>query len=75
MPIEVSSSVLLSQIVNWFVLLIIIIIAFWLGRNARKKGLPWSTVIAWSALTLFICPVGLGLSFLMGKRDSKKKTI
>lgn len=64
--------VLFAQIVNWIILAALIVAAFLVGRDARRRRNSWLAAIAWAALTLFVFPIGLGLYFLTGRRSQKK---
>ncbi len=68
---EVNHIVLLSQVINWIILSALLVAAFLVGRDARKKGTPWVETITWSALTLFAFPVGIGLYLLLGRGKLK----
>lgn len=68
---EINFMVLLTQIVNWMILAALIVVAFLIGRDARRRGNSWLAAIAWAALTLFAFPIGLGLYFLVGRRSQK----
>lgn len=66
---EINFMVLLSQIVSWVILAALIVAAFLVGRDARRRGHTWLNTIGWAVLTLFIFPIGLGLYFLCRTRN------
>ncbi len=55
----------LAQIINFVLLAVIIAFSLWfVGRDARKRGLPWLEVAGWTAISIFTFPLGFGLYFL-----------
>ena len=60
----------LAQSVNFVLLAAIIAISTWfVGRDARKRGLPWLEVAGWTGISVFTFPLGFGLYFLWRPRN------
>ena len=64
----IAASGIIVQAINSVILFAIIVVACLVGRDARKRGLPWISSIAWAMVTFFI-PffIGVGLYFLIGR--------
>lgn len=63
----------LAQAVNYVILAAIVAVSVWfVGRDARRRGLPWPATAGWTAISIFTFPIGFGLYFLLRLRTSKK---
>jgi hypothetical protein len=56
---------LLAATINSVILAVIGALSLWfVGRDARTRGLSWLETIAWTVLSIFTFPIGFGLYFL-----------
>ncbi len=63
----------LAQAVNYAILAGIVAVSVWfVGRDARRRGLPWLETVGWTAISIFTFPIGFGLYFLLRPRTSKR---
>ena len=64
---------LLAQTINFSILAAILALSLWfVGRDARKRGLSWLETIAWTAISIFTFPIGFGLYLLWRPRISRR---
>jgi hypothetical protein len=55
----------LAQVINFVLLAAVVSLSLWfVGRDARKRGLPWLEAAGWTAISTFTFPLGFGLYFL-----------
>jgi hypothetical protein len=55
----------LVQVINFALLAANIGLSLWfVGRDARRRGLPWLEAAGWTAISIFTFPLGFGLYFL-----------
>lgn len=69
---EIGSPTFLVWIINNIILALLIVAAFLVGRDARRRGDSWLAAVAWASLTLFVLPIGLGLYFFLGRHNSTR---
>lgn len=65
---SLNSGVNLAYLVNWFIMAAIVVVAAYVGRDARKRSYSWPETMAWVAISVFIFPVGVGIYFLWIRR-------
>ena len=62
----------LAQVINFVLLATVIALSLWfVGRDARKRGLPWLEAAGWTAISIFTFPLGFGLYFLWRPTETK----
>ena len=63
----------LAQLINFFLLAAVIALSLWfVGRDARTRGLPWLESAGWTAISIFTFPIGFGLYFLWRPHSEKE---
>ncbi|MDY6912577.1 MAG: PLDc N-terminal domain-containing protein [Chloroflexota bacterium] len=64
----ISTPGIIVQAINFAILFAVIVVACLIGRDARKRGLPWISAIVW-VLAAFFIPffIGAVLYFLIGR--------
>ncbi len=66
----------LAQAVNYVILAGIVGVSVWfVGRDARKRGLPWPETAGWTVISIFTFPFGFGLYLLWRPRNSKRDRV
>jgi hypothetical protein len=65
-----------SHVWNWAILILyfvaVIIAVILVARDSRERGYGYLAVIGWSAMVLFIFPIGLALYLLLVHKDFHK---
>jgi hypothetical protein len=65
-----------SYVWNWAILILyfvaVIIAVILVARDSRERGYGYLAAIGWSALVLFIFPIGLALYLLLVHKDFHK---
>ncbi|MGD9116854.1 MAG: hypothetical protein PVJ61_06760 [Dehalococcoidia bacterium] len=67
-----NTGMMLVQMMNSITLFLDMAIAYLVGRDARKKRLPWSSTIMWVLISLLFFPIGTGLYFWLGRPRLQK---
>lgn len=64
----VDPTIMLARTANWVILVLVLVAmitaAVLVGRDARRRGRPRASTMAWALLTLFLFPVGAVLYLL-----------
>lgn len=69
---DINLPITVAWIINWLILAGVVVVACFVGRDGRRRGLPLSRSIGWFLLTLFLFPIGIALYLLVGRPEPPK---
>jgi len=67
--------ILISQIWNVVILCALVMVAFLVGWDAKRRGGSWLKAVSWAALTLLVFPIGLAGYLFFGIRIKRSAQI
>jgi hypothetical protein len=68
-------SVRLAQITNLVIILAVLVLAIFIGFNARRKGYPMRDAIFWGLGSFFLFPIGPIVYFYFSRRKKTAQAV